>query len=104
MLLKSLVIIGSYFLCYYMAFFWSTSLLLSLGFAIGMGFFAGEVGVSIQHDGNHGKLSLLSWFIWSYVLISFSIPCILLSLISAQNELYFGMYVLILRFFSSCAH
>jgi hypothetical protein len=55
MLLKSLIILGGYFTCYYFAFFWSSSFLLSLAFALGMGFFAAEVGVSIQHDGNHGK-------------------------------------------------
>ena len=56
MLLKSLIILGGYFTCYYLAFFWSSSFFLSLVFAMGMGFFAAEVGVSIQHDGNHGKL------------------------------------------------
>ncbi len=59
MILKSLVILVGYFACYYLAFFWSSSFILSLAFAMGMGFFAAEVGVSIQHDGNHGEFQYL---------------------------------------------
>lgn len=59
MMIKSLVILVGYFACYYLAFFWSSSFFLSLAFALGMGFFAAEVGVSIQHDGNHGKFRTL---------------------------------------------
>lgn len=54
MLLKTLGILFAYALCYYFAFFWSSSFLSSLVFAMGMGLFAAEVGISIQHDGNHG--------------------------------------------------
>lgn len=55
MFIKSALILAGYVLCYYMSFFGSQRVLLSLLFAVGMGLFAGEIGVSIQHDGNHGK-------------------------------------------------
>ncbi|KAG0568065.1 hypothetical protein KC19_7G183900 [Ceratodon purpureus] len=66
MLLKSLIILGGYFACYYLAFFLSSSFLLSLVFAMGMGFFAAEVGVSIQHDGNHGAYT--NWCGFGYIM------------------------------------
>lgn len=66
MMIKSLVILVGYFACYYLAFFWSSSFFLSLAFALGMGFFAAEVGVSIQHDGNHGAYT--SWCGFGYIM------------------------------------
>jgi fatty acid desaturase/cytochrome b involved in lipid metabolism len=66
MILKSLFILGGYFASYYLAFFWSSSVLVSLFFALWMGFFAAEVGVSIQHDGNHG--SYTKWRGFGYIM------------------------------------
>ncbi|KAL2635526.1 hypothetical protein R1flu_007005 [Riccia fluitans] len=55
MLLKSAVIIGTLFLCYYLGFFWSTNIFLSVPLVCVMGFCIAEVGMSIMHDGNHGS-------------------------------------------------
>ena len=55
MFIKSVVIILAYMLCYYGAFFISQHGFFSLLCAVGMGFLTAQVGVSIQHDCNHGE-------------------------------------------------
>ncbi|KAL3683664.1 hypothetical protein R1sor_001686 [Riccia sorocarpa] len=55
MLLKSLAILGTLFLCYYLGFFLSKNILLSAALVSIMGFCMAEVGMSIMHDGNHGS-------------------------------------------------
>lgn len=54
MFIKSFIILAGFFSCYYAAFFACKSLLLSFLFASVMGFLLAEVGMSIQHDCNHG--------------------------------------------------
>ncbi|CAK9190309.1 unnamed protein product [Sphagnum jensenii] len=66
MFMKSIIIILGYVLCYYCCFFSSSSFVASLFWAVGMGFFATEVGVSIQHDGNHGAYS--QWCGLGYIM------------------------------------
>lgn len=63
---KALAILAAYALCYYGAFFGARDFWAALGFALAMGVCAGEVGVSIQHDCNHGAFSENRWL--TYVL------------------------------------
>lgn len=66
MLIKSLIIICSYLLFYYMTFYGFKHFGLSLLSAIGAGLMAAEIGVSIQHDANHGSYS--KWSLLGYMM------------------------------------
>jgi len=57
MYVKTAVIFATLVICYYGAFFLKSSLGVSLLFAVGLGVAFAEVGVSIQHDANHGAYS-----------------------------------------------
>lgn len=61
MLIKSLIIIFGYLFSYYMTFFGFQSFGLSIFFAIAAGLMAAEIGLSIQHDANHGSYTKWSW-------------------------------------------
>jgi hypothetical protein len=54
MLPKSILVIAGYILFYYLTFFGPPSFALSFLFALAMGYFAAQIGLSIQHDANHG--------------------------------------------------
>ena len=54
MYVKSLVILIGVAVCHYCSFFLTDSILVSSLFAIFHGIWKAEVGVSIQHDANHG--------------------------------------------------
>eukprot|EP00897_Mesotaenium_endlicherianum_P005034 jgi/Mesen1/4559/ME000232S03817 len=66
MFVKAVVILASYFLFYYGAFFAFQSPWLALLCALGLGVMTAEVGVAIQHDCNHGAYS--EWRGLAYVL------------------------------------
>ncbi|MCO5586961.1 hypothetical protein L7F22_040906 [Adiantum nelumboides] len=55
MLIKSFLIIFCFILSYYMTFFGSQKFGPSVFFAIVAGLMAAEIGMSIQHDANHGS-------------------------------------------------
>eukprot|EP00249_Psilotum_nudum_P001063 c13352_g1_i2 orf=239-1666(+) len=57
MFIKSIIVLAGYILCYYLTFFGLPSFWFSLLFAVATGFMAAEVGLSIQHDANHGAYS-----------------------------------------------
>eukprot|EP00850_Spirogloea_muscicola_P016783 SM000139S00100 [mRNA] locus=s139:106595:117233:+ [translate_table: standard] len=57
MFMKTFLICAGYILCYFATFFYFQNTLLMLSAALGMGVLAAEVGVSIQHDANHGAYS-----------------------------------------------
>eukprot|EP00250_Pteridium_aquilinum_P004280 c14504_g1_i1 orf=313-1734(+) len=57
MFLKSLAILATYLLSYYLTFYWAGSFVISLMAAMATGFLAAEVGICIQHDANHGAYS-----------------------------------------------
>lgn len=61
MLPKSLLVIAGYLLFYYLTFFGPPSFALSFLFALAMGYFAAQIGLSIQHDANHGAYSDVHW-------------------------------------------
>ncbi|KAJ7531400.1 hypothetical protein O6H91_14G042400 [Diphasiastrum complanatum] len=66
MFIKSLLVIAGFVLCYYLTFFRLQSFAWSSISAIGMGFFIAEVGMSIQHDSNHGAYS--NWPLLGYIM------------------------------------
>eukprot|EP00850_Spirogloea_muscicola_P007825 SM000040S14837 [mRNA] locus=s40:583348:590425:- [translate_table: standard] len=57
MFIKTFLICAGYIMCYFATFFYFQNTLLMLSVALGMGVLAAEVGVSIQHDANHGAYS-----------------------------------------------
>lgn len=54
---KTAIILAGVAICHYCSFFLTTSLFASFIFAVLHGTFKAEVGVSIQHDANHGAYS-----------------------------------------------
>lgn len=54
MFVKSAVILATYLLSYYFTYYWAGSFVFSMLAAMATGFLIAEVGVSIQHDANHG--------------------------------------------------
>lgn len=54
MYIKSFVILAGVAVCHYCSFFLTTSFLVSAVFAALHGMWKAEIGVSIQHDANHG--------------------------------------------------
>lgn len=73
MFLKSFIIVAAYLLCYYLTFYWGQRFILSMPFAIATGFLAAQVGLSIQHDANHGAYSDRCWL--GYIM-SASLDCV----------------------------
>ena len=51
---KTFVILAGIAICHYGSFFYTSSFLVSAAFAFFHGVFKAEIGVSIQHDANHG--------------------------------------------------
>lgn len=62
MLPKSILVIAGYMLFFYITFFGLQSFALSVLSALAMGYFAAQIGLSIQHDANHGAYSNVNWF------------------------------------------
>ncbi|KAH7425715.1 hypothetical protein KP509_11G067500 [Ceratopteris richardii] len=61
MFIKSIFILTIYVLSYYVTFYWGRSFAVSLLAAMLTGFLAAEIGISIQHDANHGAYSEWGW-------------------------------------------
>lgn len=55
--IKSAIILAGLISTYYLTFFTTLPILYAFLLALLLGFFKGEVGVSIQHDANHGAFS-----------------------------------------------
>lgn len=73
MFLKSFLILATYLLSYYFTFYWSGSFVFSMISAVITGFLAAEVGISIQHDANHGAYS--DWQGLGYLMTA-SLDCV----------------------------
>ena len=61
MYIKTALILGTLFLSYMATFYYTSSLLLALLFGVVFGTCKAEVGVSIQHDANHGAYHKNGW-------------------------------------------
>ena len=63
MYVKTAVILLGVAVCHYCSFFLTSSFLVSAVFAALHGMFKAEIGVSIQHDANHGAYGKNTWFL-----------------------------------------